>query len=259
VCAVCAGAALARAAGAAEEGRGAPAPPPRKYTLYVDRGMSLPAPYVYGTLGFTGTARTGSAAQLEGSLGGGIGLTKRLWIDGSSGALRVAPELVFHSAQLGVSAQLVDTPAFELDATTHVAFAAEDKRPIEQVEPGLFAVVHVPHELRFDAGLYLDVNPGAEGLLGARMPVGLSFQIVPKVHATLNTGVTVGSFADPRGTTAIPAGLTLGWSDNVGQGKQAIAVLPSVSWPELVKPGTEERFRPGYAVVGVTLFVVTSR
>jgi hypothetical protein len=279
------GATLALGAGAAEEERiGSTAP--RKYPLFVDRGMSLPAPYVYGTLGFTGTAHTerdiqdqrppgpstpdkgasdqgtpNKGTQLEGNIGFGVGLTKRFWIDGSSGALRVAPDVAFHSAQIGLNANLVDTPAFELDAAGHVTFASDekDRRLVESVEPGLFAVVHVPHTLRVDAGLFFDVNPGAKELFSGRLPLGVGFQLARRLHAVVNTGVTIGNFAEPVKTTAIPAGLTLGWSDNIGQGKDAYAVLPSVSWPELVKPGTDQIFRPGYVTVGVTFAFVTAR
>jgi hypothetical protein len=234
------------------------APPPRKYTPYVDRGQSLPAPYAYGTLGFAANVHTGTPTQAELGLGGGVGLTPRVWIDGSVGTLRVAPSFAFHSAQLGPNVLLLDTPPFELSATVHVSAPADDGRPIEQIEPGLFAVAHFEHVLRLDTGLYLDVNPGPTTTVGLRVPAGFAFQITEHAYAIVNTGVTIASFSDPLVTTAIPAGLTLGWGDRLGrQGGPAVGVLPSISFPELVKPWAKEPFRPGALSCGITFVYVT--
>lgn len=232
---------------------------PRHYTPYVDRGASVPAPYVYGTLGVSGTVRPEQRAQLELALGGGIGLSQRLWIDGSSGTLRLAPELVFHTAQIGLSALLVDEPALELSGTLHVNFASDDGRPVEQIEPGLYVVARAAHEARIDTGAFLAVNPGSSSPLGLRIPLAVGFQLGTHVHAILSTGVTVGSFDDAGRTAAIPAGIAFGWSDYVGEGPQSVAVLPSLSFPELWKPGARDPFQPGYAVFGVTFALVTSR
>lgn len=248
------GAALALAAGASA-GEG-PAPPPR-YTPFVDRSMYLPAPFAYATLGSTGTLRGGDAAMVDGAVGGGVGLSSRVWIDGSVGTFQMAPRAGYHSPQIGLSALLLDTPAFELDVTTHVAFAAADGRPVEQIEPGFFAVVHVAHKLRLDGGVYLDVNPGPTPSLGGRAPLSLGFQITEKVHGQLNSGVTVGDFADPGGTTAVPLGLSLGWIDRLGGPRgPSFGVLPTVTFPELWKPGAEASFRPDYATVSLTLVYV---
>jgi hypothetical protein len=232
---------------------------PRHYTPYVDRGAAVPAPYVYGTLGVGGIVRPEQRPQVELTLGGGLGLSQRLWVDGYSGTLRVAPELLFHTAQIGLSALLFDDPALELSAMLHVNFASDDGRPVEQIEPGLYVVARAAHEARVDTGLFLDVNPGSATPLGLRVPVAVGFQLSTHVHALLSTGVTVGSFDDAGRTTAIPAGVGFGWSDYLGEGPESVALLPSLSFPELWKPGAREPFRPGYAVFGVTFAVVTSR
>jgi hypothetical protein len=236
----------------------APAPPAR-YTPYVDRGQSLPAPYAYAAPGLTATLRTGKPTLLEASLAGGVGLTSHLWVDGTLGTLALTPRLSFHSVQIGPNALLVDTPAFELDVTTHVTIGAEDGRPIEQIEPGVFSVIHAGHTLRFDAGLFVDANPGPTTTFGVRVPVSVAFQLTDHVYGIVNSGVTVGDFADTAKTTAIPAGLTLGWGDRVGRGAHPLGfgVLPSISFPELIKPGAAELFRPGYVAFGITLFVVS--
>jgi hypothetical protein len=236
------------------------APPPlAPYTPYVDRGNAVPAPYAYGQPGVTATLRAGTPTVLEGSVGFGVGLTSRLWADGSLGTLKMMPTWGFHSLQIGPNALLVDTPAFELDVTTHVSFAADDGRPVEQIEPGIFAVAHAAHALRLDTGLFVDVNPGPATTTGLRVPVALAFQITPHVYAIVNSGVTVGSFADTAGTTAIPLGLTLGWGDRFGGPPRpvGVVVLPSILFPELLKPGAEETLRPGYAAVGLTFAVVS--
>lgn len=227
------------------------------YTPFVDRGMSLPAPFAYGVLGMTSTARAGEAMLLESTLGAGAGLSSRVWIDASAGTLQLAPGVGYHSPQVGLNALLVDTPAFELDATTHVTFASAGGDPVEQVEPGLFTVIHVAHKLRIDGGLYLNVSPGEEVTAGMRAPVAAGFQIGRKVYAQVTSGVTVSNFADARNTAAVPLGLTLGWSDRLREGGPSVAVLPSVSFPELWRPLAEEPFRPEHAVVGVTFVIVS--
>jgi hypothetical protein len=234
------------------------APPP--YTPYVDRGQSVPAPFAYVEPGLTVTTREGKPTALEGSISGGLGLTSHLWLDGTLGTLKLTPSLGYHSFQIGPNALLVDTPAFELDVTTHVTFGAEDGRPVEQIEPGVFSVVHVGHALRLDTGLFIDANPGPTTTFGMRVPVSVAFQLTTHAYASINTGVTVGDFADTACTTAIPLGLTLGWGDRVGRGPHPVGfgVLPSISFPEMIKPGAADRFRPGYAAVGLS-FVVVSR
>lgn len=232
-------------------------PPPPKYTPFVNRGNSLPAPYAYGTLGFSGTAKAGERTSVEGSIGGGVGLTQRLWLDASSGSFKVAPALGYHSPQVGLSALLLETPVIELDATTHVTFASESGRPVEQIEPGIMTVVHVAGKLRIDGGLFVGVNPGDTTTVGMRVPAAVGFQITEHVHAAFSSGVTVDSLADTRGTTAIPLGLTLGWSDRLSAGGPSVSVSPSVSFPEMIKPGAAGVLNPNNVTIGVTLGFVS--
>ncbi len=243
-----------RAAGADE-----PAAPAR-YTPYVDRGNAVPAPFAYVQPGITATLRAGRPAVMEASLGFAAGLTSRLWVDGALGTLKMTPDLGYHSFQIGPNAMLVDTPAFELAATTHVSFAADDGRLVEQIEPGLFWVARAAHKLRLDAGLFVDANPGATATFGLRVPLSFSFQLTTRVFASVSTGMTVGSFADTRGTTAIPLGVALGWGERLALGARpvGVAVLPSIVFPELLKPGATEAFRPGFVAVGLT-FIFASR
>jgi hypothetical protein len=240
------------------EVQAAPASPPR-YTPYVDRGNALPAPYAYGQPGIAATLQPGKPALIEGSLGFGVGLTSHVFVDGSVGTLAMAPGVGFHSLQIGPNLLLVDTPPFELVATTHVSLFANDGRPVEQIEPGLLAVVRSAHQLRLDAGLYVDANPGPTPTFGLRVPLSVAFQLSSHVYAAVTTGVTVGSFADNAGTTAIPAGLTLGWGDRFGEGphRVGVAVVPSIVFPALLTPGAPEPFRPDTAVMGLALVVVS--
>ncbi len=235
-----------------------PAPPPA-YTPYVDCGNAVPAPYAYAQPAFAATLRGGATAVLEGSLGFGLGLTSRVFVDGTLGTLQMAPALGYHSLQIGPDLLLVDTPTLELLATTHVSLGASDGRPVEQVEPGVQAVVRVPHQLRVDAGLYVDANPGPALTFGLRVPLSFAFQLSSHVYASVNTGVNVGSFADNAGTTAIPAGVSLGWGERLGHAPRplGVAVVPSVTFPELLKPGAAAPLRPDYAVVGLALVVVS--
>ncbi|MFT3773702.1 MAG: hypothetical protein QM820_50655 [Minicystis sp.] len=222
--------------------------------------MSLPWPYAYGTLGFSGSRRSGENPTVESSLGGGVGLTERLWIDGSAGSFKMAPKPSYHSPQVGLNVLILDTPAFELDATTHVTFLAEDGRTVEQVEPGFFSVLRIARKVRVDNGLYVDVNPGPTTTVGLRAPVNIGFQITNRVNAVINTGVSINDLADTAGSTVVPMGLTLGWSTRIGNKKDApsFGLVPSFSFPELLKPGAEETiWNPGYATVGITFVYVS--
>ncbi len=209
------------------------------------------------TLGLGPNVHIGMPTQAEVSLGFAVGLTSRIWLDGSVGTLRAAPSFVFHSAQIGPNALLVDTPSLELDAMVHVSAPADDGRPVEQIEPGLYSVAHVAHALRVDTFVGVDVNPGPTTTVGVRVPTALSFQLTEHVYASVNTGVTVASFADARETTAIPAGLTLGWSDYLAvTGPRGIAISPSITFPQLVRPWADEPFRPGILTCGITFYYV---
>ena len=236
-----------------------PPPPAPRYTPYVDRGISVPWPYAYGTLGTSSTMREGQRTVVDGSLGAGVGLTKRIWVDGSPGTLQMTPEVGYHSPQIAVSAQLLDTPAFELGATTRVTFVSEDGRTVEQIEPGLFSVLRVAHKLRIDNALYVGINPGERTTVGVRSPLNIGFQITARVHAVVNTGVKISDLGDVRCTTAIPMGLSLGWSTRVGPGANApsIGILPTFSFPELIKPGADEVIQLGYATAGITFVYVS--
>lgn len=236
------------------------ATPPGRYTPYIERGNAVPAPFAYAQPGVIATLRPGAPTLVEGSVGFGVGLTSRVWLDGAIGTLAMAPRVGFHSLQIGPNALLVDIPAFELAATAHVSFAAVDGRPVEQVEPGLMAVVRPGPPLRVDAGLYVDGNPGPVTTFGLRVPLSLTLQITPHVYAAINSGVTVATFADLAGTTAIPVGLTLGWGERLGRAPRpvAVAVVPSIVFPELIKPWAAATLRPGYAAIALT-FIVGSR
>jgi hypothetical protein len=245
------------AAGAGEPA--APAPPAR-YTPYVDRGNAVPAPFAYVQPGITATLRAGAPTLMEASLGFAVGLTSHVWVDGSVGTLKMAPSLGFHSLQIGPNALLASTSDFELCATTHVSFAADDGRLVEQIEPGLFWVARAAHTLRIDTGIFVDANPGPNTTIGLRLPMTVTFQLTSHVFAAVNTGMTVGSFADTAGTTAIPAGVSFGWGERLGRELRPIgvAVLPSILFPALIQPGAAETLRPGYAAVGLSV-VVASR
>jgi hypothetical protein len=226
---------------------------PRRYTPYVDRGNSVPAPWAYGTFAYGAILPPHGPALVELSLGGAIGLGPRVWIDGAVGTLRLAPHVLFHSLQIGPNVLLVDTRPFELDATLHVSTPSDSGLPIEQIEPGLMTVGHIGHALRVDSGVFFDVNPGPTTTLGFRVPAAFAFQITDHLYAAINTGVGTRTFADARNTTAIPLGATLGWSGYVGRdGSWVIALMPSVSLPELVKPWGRETFRPGFVTWSFT-------
>lgn len=235
--------------------RSAAAPP--RYTPFVDRGAALTAPWAYGTLGWAATAQRRTRTELEGNVGGGVGLTSRLWIDGSVGVLRIAPDTGYHSPVIGLGVLILDRPGVEIDAALHVGFASADRRPVELVEPGLFGVARVAHKLRFDGGVYVGIHPGGTELVGLRVPASVAFQITERIHAVIGSGVTVDDLRSAA-TAAIPLGLTLGFSDLVGERPWSLGVVPSITLPELVKPGTPERFRPDYVVVGIT-FVAASK
>lgn len=230
--------------------------PPSSYKRYIDLGASLPAPLAYGSLGITSTAKVGAPTSLESSVSGAVGLSSSVWLDGSSGSFKLAPELGYHSPSLGLNTMLVEASAVDLYATAHVIFVSEDHRPVEQVEPGLGTVLRLANKLRVDGGLYLAVNPGPTTTFGVRVPAAVGFQITDHVYAALNSGVSVSNLADTRGTTAIPMGVTFGWSDKLSSG-QSVGVSPSISLPELIKPGAQEVFQPGKAVFGVSVFFVS--
>jgi hypothetical protein len=251
------GAIAAAPAFAATPGPAPKIPPHRKYRPYIERSNSIPAPYALGSLGLATNLHAGLPPQGELSLGFAVGLTPHIWVDGSVGTLRWAPSLVFHSVQVGPNAVLVDTPSFELDAMAHVSGPADDGRLVEQIEPALYTVVHIGHALRVDGTLAFDVNPGPTTTFGVRLPAALSFQITNHVYASVSTGVTVGNLARASESTAIPAGLAFGWSDYLRPtGPQAIAISPSISFPEIWRPWAREPFRPGTLTVGLTFYYV---
>ena len=248
--------ALVTAPALATEPASKPPSRPHRYRLYVDRGNAIPAPYALGALAFGANVHMGVPTQAELSLGYGVGVTQRIWLDGSVGTLRAAPSLLFHSGQIGPNVLLVDAPAFELDAMVHVSGPSDDGRIVEQIEPGLYTVARVEHALRVDTALYFDVNPGAAWTYGVRLPTALSFQLVEKLYATVSSGVTLNNLADPRESTAIPLGLSLGWSDYVSPGGPSVAISPSINFPQLMKPWANEAFRPGVVTVGITFYYV---
>lgn len=231
------------------------APPARRYRPFVDRGNAIPAPYAMGTLTLGSNVHMGAPTQAEVGLGFAVGLTPRVWLDGSLGTLRWAPALVFHSATIGPNVLVVDTPAFELDAMVHLSGPSDDGRPVEQIEPAFYTVAHVDHALRVDTEVAFDVNPGPTTTYGFKVPTALSFQLTEHVYASINTGVTLGSFADARESAAIPAGISLGWSDYLTPtGPQVIAISPAILWPQLLRPWAGEPFRPGVFAVGITFY-----
>jgi hypothetical protein len=230
---------------------------PRKYRPYVDRTNSLPAPYALGSFGLATNLRDGAPPQAELSLGFGVGLTSRIWVDGYLGTLRWAPSFVFHSAQVGPNVILVDLPAFELDAMVHVSGPSEHGRPVEQIEPALYTVIHIDHALRVDGSLAFDVNPRRVVTYSLRLPAALSFQLTSHMYASVSSGVTIGNLAEVGESTAIPAGLSFGWSDYLRpMGPQAIAISPSISFPEIWRPWAREPFRPGTLTCGITFLYV---
>jgi hypothetical protein len=234
-----------------------PKPAARRYRPYVERGNYIPAPYAFAALGLGANLRAGAPTQAEGALAFAVGLTKVLWVDGSLGTLRVAPNVVFHSAQIGPNLLVVDKPAFELDAMLHVSGPSDDGRPIEQIEPGLYTVARAGHAVRVDSILAFDLNPGPRSTFGFRVPATIAFQISEHVYGSFTTGVGTGSLANPRETTAIPAGISIGWSDYVASmGTAAVAIVPSITFPELVRPWANEPFRPGTIMAGITFYYV---
>jgi hypothetical protein len=234
-------------------------PAPAPYTPYVDRGNAVPAPFAYAQPGFTATWREHKPTLLEGNLAFALGLASSVWIDGSVGTLTMAPRLRFHSVQVGPNVVLVTTAAFELDLATHVTFASAGGRPVEQIEPGVFAIARAAHRVRLDTGVFVDANPGAAAAFGLRVPASVTLQLGAHTFASVNTGVTVASFSDLGGTTAIPMGATFGWGDRFGPATHPVGILvePTFLFPELIKPGAAEPLRLGYVALGLSIAVVS--
>lgn len=235
----------------------APHPPLRRYLPYIFRGNAIPAPYAIVTLGYGANLFLRRTSQAELNSGFAVGLTSHLWVDGSFGTLRLAPAVIFHSAQVGVNALLLDTPGFELDTMLHVSGPTDDGRPVEQVEPGFYTVARVERAIRVDTYFGFDANPGPTTTYGLRVPTAVAFQLVEHIFLSLSSGVTVGNFADAPQSTAIPAGITLGWGDYLPTAEvQAIALVPSLAFPQLVKPWANEPFRPDVLTATLTFYYV---
>ena len=88
---------------------------------YVDRGLL----YGPGQAGFSLRLRTspdtwnGAAADVTFGLAAGI--TPRLTFDASLGTISIGPRVLYNRPDVGLWYGLIDTPPFELDATTHLA------------------------------------------------------------------------------------------------------------------------------------------
>ena len=145
---------------------------------------------------------------------------------------------------------LVDTPAFELDGWCSVSAPSDNGRPVEQIEPGLYAVAHLDHALRVDTSLAFDVDPGPTMTFDLRVPAALAFQLTEHLYASVSTGVTLGSVADARESTAIPGGSR--WLERLPRpdGPAGHRDLPVDHLPQLVRPWANEPFRPGVVISG---------
>ena len=73
---------------------------------YIDRGNAIPAPYALGTLGLGTNVHVGAPTQAEPqpALPRRPDVADSCWT-WSVGTLRVAPSLVFHSAQIGLESR----------------------------------------------------------------------------------------------------------------------------------------------------------
>lgn len=190
-------------------------------TPYVDRGRMLGAGQGFLTM----SASAGST--LDASMGGGIGITDRVSLEGSFGTLALSPRARYHSPQAGLWLGIVDTPPFELDATTHVTFGLVGEEFIKTFEPGAQAVFRMGHALRFDLGAYLPMTPN--GRVGLRIPAALAAQLNNWIHASVSTGISFEDMHDAHRTASIPLGITLGCSVPLARGGYLV-VAPSLAW-----------------------------
>jgi hypothetical protein len=236
--------------GAALISTSAAAAEPPSFSLWVDRGFGLPAPMTFGILSFTATHNQSTAVEM--SLSGAAGLTERLGASISIGSIQMAPSVRYHSPQLGLFYTFVDTPPLELDVLGNLTFDVEGTRIVEQAEPGALVIARVPHYLRFDIGAYVPVTPETT-VVGLRAPLSMGFQLAEHFHTVLASGLTVADIRDIKGTGAIPAGVTIGYSTMLVSGA-GVGVGTSLTFPEAVRFGP--RTKPSPVQVGLYLYVV---
>jgi hypothetical protein len=206
------------------------------------------------TLGVSGTIGPIPGSRADLSLGVGVGITDRVTFDASLGTLSLAPSVRYAHPEVGVWFGLVDRPALEVDATTHLTFGFGDERTPHEVEPGAVVILRMGDRARIDAGAYVPVSMEREAAAGLRAPLALAVQIHPYLHVALSSGVTIPRLADGRVT--VPLGLTLGCTLPLPGGGY-IVVAPSLSWPRLVRPAGDGISGPGPMVIGASVSIIT--
>ena len=225
---------------------------------YVDRGLL----YLPGQAGFTLRLRTspdtwdGAAADV--TLGLAAGITPRLTLDTSLGTLAIGPRVFYNRPNVGLWYGLVDTPPFELDATTHLGIDVGGANVFSQVEPGMVAILRAEDDVRLDVGAYFPVPLDGVRSVGFRMPIRLAAQLDEHVHVAVDSGLDYQSLGAQADRTSIPLGFSVGCTFPLGEGGYAV-LTPSVSWPRFlsVQTGDLAPTGPGPMVVAVSLGVVT--
>ena len=245
--------ARAQPASTAEEEVEAPSVAP-----YVDRGLLYGPGQAAFTLRLRTSPDTWDGAAADVTLGLAAGITPRLSFDTSLGTIAIGPRVFYNRPDVGLWYGLVDTPPFELDATTHLAIDVGGANVFSQVEPGAVAILRAEDDVRLDVGAYFPVPLDGVRGVGFRMPISLAAQIHPDVHVAVDSGLDYASLGDQAGRTSVPLGFSIGCTVPLGGGGYAV-LTPSVSWPRFlsVQTGDLAPTGPGPLVMAVSLGVVT--
>jgi hypothetical protein len=194
----------------------------------------------------------------DATLGAAVGLTDHLTFETSLGTMALSPRIRYRSPDVGLWYGLVDTPPFELDATTHLAFAVGGRNVLSQVEPGFVAILRAEGAVRVDVGAYVPVPLDGVRAVGFRMPMTVAAQVTPELHFTVGSGLTFENVGVGADRTSVPLELSLGWTVPLGEGGYMM-LTPSVSWPRFlsVQTGDQAPTGPGPMILALSIGVVT--
>jgi hypothetical protein len=212
--------------------------------------------YGPGQAGFVFTGRTAGrsaeGAAVDMALAAAVGVTSRLTLEAAFGVVTLRPWMQYRGPVFGAWFGLIDTPHFELDATTSL-YVREDAS-LQRVRPGAVGIIRVARRVRFDVGAYVPVGL-PEGRAGFDAPVMASLKLTDVHHLSISSGVYDEPTANGAMQVTIPLTVTFGWTIPMPHGGY-VMLLPSVSWPTLgVLPGDGGTHET--TVVGATVAYVT--
>jgi hypothetical protein len=228
------------------------------FTPYTKRTAGMPAGLLIPNLKTSITSQPDTDAALEMDLGAALGLTDRLSADATLVPLVLTPRFRYGNPRFGVTYKLATSKPFDVAATVHITFNTSRGSAIRPLEPGVLMILRFDPNLRVDTGAYVPITIGRKSAMDVRIPASVAVQLTSRIHAGVNTGITVKDITRPERTGAIPLGFSGGYSTAVSRGV-VVDVLPFISWPNFIASGGKQTVHPNHFVVGVVTNLTVPR